>query len=79
MITTKDGREGMHKNYMRVYCSESMRKANQVVLYDYQKTRKTDAPHEFLSIFNSKLVCNGYQVYHTLENREDTNFKAAGR
>lgn len=39
---------------------------------------KADAPQEFLSDFDGKLVCDGYQVYHTLENREDTNFKVAG-
>lgn len=78
VMVTKDGREGMHKNYMWVYRSGSMCKANQTVLYDYQKTRKADAPHEFLSDFDGKLVCDGYQVYHTLENREDTNFKVAG-
>ena len=78
VMVTKDGREGMHKNYMRLYCSGSICRANQVVLYDYQKTRKADAPYEFLSGFDGKLVCDGYQVYHTLESREDTNFKAAG-
>lgn len=78
VMVTKDGREGMHKNYMWVYRSGSMCKVNQVVLYDYQKTRKADALHEFLSDFDGKLVCDGYQVYHTLENREDTNFKVAG-
>lgn len=75
VMVTKDGRKGMHKNCMWVYRSGSMCKANQAVLYDYQKTRKDDAAHEFLSEFDGKLVCDGYQVYHTLENREDTNFK----
>lgn len=78
VMVTKDGREGMHKNYMWVYRSGSMCKTNQLVLYDYQKSRKADAPQEFLSDFDGKLVCDGYQVYHTLENREDTNFKVAG-
>lgn len=70
VMVTKDGREGMHKNYMWVYRSGSMCKTNQLVLYDYQKSRKADAPQEFLSDFDGKLVCDGYQVYHTLENRE---------
>lgn len=78
VMVTKDGREGMHKNYMWVYRSGSMCKANQAVLYDYQKTRKADAPQEFLTGFEGKLVCDGYQVYHTLENRDDTAFKVAG-
>lgn len=78
VMVTKDGREGMHKNYMWVYRSGQMCKARQAVLYDYQKTRKADAPDEFLKGFGGKLVCDGYQVYHTLENRDDTNFIVAG-
>ena len=78
VMVTKDGREGMHKNFMWVYRSGSLCKANQTVLYDYQKTRKSDAPQNFLSGFEGKLVCDGYQVYHTLENREDTDFTVAG-
>lgn len=78
VVVTKDGREGMHKSYMWVYRSGSMCKANQVVLYEYQKTRKADAPGDFLKGFEGKLVCDGYQVYHTLENRTDTGFEAAG-
>ena len=78
VMVSKDGREGMHKNYMWVYRSGSMCKANQAVLYDYQKTRKADAPRDFLADFDGKLVCDGYQVYHTLEKRDDTGFKVAG-
>lgn len=78
VMVTKDGREGMHKNYMWVYRSGQMCKANQVILYDYQKTRKADAPGEFLKGFGGKLVCDGYQVYHTLEKRNDTEFQVAG-
>lgn len=78
VMVSKDGREGMHKNYMWVYRSGSMCKSNQAILYDYQKTRKADAPRKFLSEFDGKLICDGYQVYHTLEKREDTDFKVAG-
>ena len=78
VMVTKDGREGMHKNYMWVYRSGNMCEAEQAVLYEYQKTRKADAPYDFLADFSGKLVCDGYQVYHTLENREDIEFKVAG-
>ena len=64
---TKDGREGTHKSYMWVYRTGSMCKANPAIVYDYQKTRKADAPRAFLEGFKGKLVCDGYQVYHTLE------------
>ena len=78
VMVTKDGREGMHKNYMWVYRSGTMCKAKQAILYDYQKTRKADAPDEFLSGFSGKLVCDGYQVYHSLEKRSDVHFEVAG-
>lgn len=74
----KDGREGIHQSYMWVYRSGAMCKANQAVLYEYQKTRKADAPEAFLKGFEGKLVCDGYQVYHTLEERPDTRFQVAG-
>ena len=78
VMVSKDGREGMHRNYMWVYRSGSMCKANQAVLYEYQKTRNADAPRRFLSGFDGKMICDGYQVYHALENREGTRFKVAG-
>ena len=75
---TKDGREGTHKSYMWVYRTGSMCKAHPAIVYDYQKTRKADAPRAFLEGFKGKLVCDGYQVYHTLENDAETDFTAAG-
>lgn len=78
VMVTKDGREGMHKNYMWVYRSGQMCKAKQAVLYDYQRSRKADAPDVFLKGFEGILVCDGYQVYHTLEDRDDTKFIVSG-
>ncbi len=75
---TKDGREGTHKSYMWVYRTGSMCKAHPAIVYDYQKTRKADAPRTFLEGFKGKLVCDGYQVYHTLENDSGTDFTVAG-
>lgn len=74
----RDGREGMHKSYMWVYRSGTMCGAKQAAVHEYQKTRKADAAGEFLKGFEGTLVCDGYQVYHTLEDREDTKFEAAG-
>ena len=78
VMVTKDGREGMHRNYMWVYRSGQMCKAKQAVLYDYQRSRKADAPDVFLKGFEGILVCDGYQVYHTLEDRDDTKFRVSG-
>ena len=35
-------------------------------------------PRAFLEGFKGKLVCDGYQVYHTLENDSGTDFTVAG-
>ena len=75
---TNDGREGIHKSYMWVYRTGNNCKANPAIVYDYQKTRKADAPRTFLEGFKGKLVCDGYQVYHTLENDSGTDFTVAG-
>ena len=55
---TNDGREGIHKCYIWVYRSGNNCKANPAIVYDYQKTRKADAPREFLEGFKGKLVCD---------------------
>ena len=60
----------MHKSYMWVYRSGTMCGAKQAAVYEYQKTRKADAAGEFLKGFEGTLVCDGYQVYHTLEDRD---------
>ena len=75
---TNDGREGVHKSYMWVYRTGNNCKANPAIVYDYQKTRKADAPRAFLEGFGGKLVCDGYQVYHTLEGEAGTDFTVAG-
>ncbi|MCF0230226.1 MAG: IS66 family transposase [Parasporobacterium sp.] len=78
VMVTKDGREGMHKNYMWVYRTGNMCKAKPAILYEYQKTRKADAPRAFLKDFDGKLICDGYSAYHALENEADTKFQVAG-
>lgn len=78
VTVVKDGRVGTHKSYMWVYRTGERCKTNPAILYEYQKTRKAEAPREFLGDFEGKLVCDGYQVYHTLENEKDTKFEVAG-
>lgn len=74
----KDGREGMHKSYMWVYRNGGLQDDHPVVLYDFQLTRKKEAPGKFLDAFTGTLVTDGYQVYHSLEKDAETQFKVAG-
>ena len=72
VLVNKDGRPAGSKSYMWVYRTGKMYKDKQIVLYDYQQTRNTSHPREFLGNFKGICVTDGYQVYHTLEKeRED--------
>ena len=52
---------------MWVYRSGHLYKDKQIVLYEYQLTRNTSHPREFLKGYNGICVTDGYQGYHTLE------------
>ena len=75
LLVNKDGRPAGSKSYMWVYRTRKYQMDRQVILYDYQKTRKADHPREFLKEFRGVCVTDGYQVYHTLE---DLRYQAAG-
>ena len=72
----RDGRSAGNKSYMWVYRTGEKEKFP-VVLYDYQHTRRTDHPKEFLRDYSGILVTDGYQVYHSLEKQKD-DLKVAG-
>ena len=71
-LVNKDGRPAGSKSYMWVYRSGYLYQKEQIVLYEYQKTRNASHPREFLKDYSGICVTDGYQVYHTLEKeRED--------
>ena len=72
----KDGRPAGSKSYMWVYRSGAL-EDHPFVLYQYQKTRNSEHPRQFLRDYKGYLVTDGYQVYHTIgSERED--LKVAG-
>ena len=72
-VVNKDDRPAGAKSYMWVYRSGELEE-HPFILYDYQKTRKSDHPREFLKDFHGICVTDGYQVYHTIDGeREDLN------
>ena len=76
-LVNKDGRSAGAKSYMWVYRTGQMYECCRIVLYEYQQTRNTSHPREFLKGFHGVCVTDGYQVYHTVANeRED--LKIAG-
>ena len=65
---TKDGRPSGSKSYMWIYRTGKNYK-EAIVLYEYQKDRKADHPKEFLKGFQGVCVTDGYQAYHSLEEK----------
>lgn len=71
-LVNRDGRPAGTLSQMWVYRSGCMYKDEQIILYDYQKTRNTSHPREFLKGYSGICVTDGYSVYHSLEkDRED--------
>ncbi len=67
VLVNRDGRPAGTHSYMWVYRTGHMYKDKQIVLYEYQMTRNTSHPREFLRDYSGICVTDGYQVYHTLE------------
>ena len=65
------------KTYMWVYRNRPFRGTHPIVLYDWQDSRRSDHPREFLKTFSGTVVTDGYQVYHKLE-KEREDLKVAG-
>ena len=60
------------KTYMWVYRNNPKSSHAPIVLYEWQPSRRSDHPREFLKNFSGTVVTDGYQVYHKLGNeRED--------
>ena len=67
LLVNKDGRPAGSKSYMWVYRTGKYETSKPIVLYDYQQTRKSEHPKDFLKNFDGVCVTDGYQVYHTIE------------
>lgn len=70
-LVNKDGRPAGSKSYMWVYRSGHLYQKEQIVLYEFQKTRNASHPREFLKNYSGICVTDGYQVYHTLEKEKE--------
>ncbi len=77
LMVRKDGRKAGAKSYMWVY--RSLEAApEQVVLYDYCKTRAGDQIAGYLKGYRGVIVSDGYQAYHALANDRPEEIKVAG-
>lgn len=67
VLVNHDGRKAGFKSWMWVYRSGHLYHNQQIVLYEYHKTRNASHPREFLKGYEGICVTDGYQVCHTLE------------
>lgn len=74
---SKDGRPANSKSYMWVYRNGKYYKDKPIILYDYQKTRATEHPREFLKGFSGYVLTDGYSAYEKLD-REEPDLRFAG-
>ena len=65
------------KTYMWVYRNRPLRDTHPIVLFDWQPSRHSEYPWEFLKTFSETVVTDGYQVYHKLA-KERRDLKVAG-
>ena len=65
------------KTYMWVYRNRPLRDTHPIVLFDWQPSRRSDHPREFLKDFSGTVITDGYQVYHKL-GRERQDLIIAG-
>lgn len=64
------------KTYMWVYRIHPD-SARPVIIYDWQPSRRTDHPRDFLKDFSGTVITDGYQVYHRLT-KERPDLKVGG-
>lgn len=69
VMVTKDGRPANSKSYMWIYRTGKSYTDTPVLLYEYQRTRKSDHPEEFLKDFKGIMVCDGYSAYRKLDRK----------
>ena len=67
VLVLQDGRPTPTKSWMWVHRSSELYAGNQIVLYEYQKTRHHDFPKKFYKDYKGILVTDGLQQYHMLE------------
>ena len=77
VLVTTDGRKAGSKSYMWIYRTSEKKDIPPIVIYDYQRTRSSQRPAEFLKGFKGTIVCDGYEGYHALERRTE-DLKVAG-
>lgn len=69
-VIEDSGKDSKSKKYMWLYKTGGSNCIDQIILYDYQKTRSSSCPKEFLKDFKGYLQTDGYNGYNKVENIE---------
>ncbi|MEG1254883.1 IS66 family transposase [Clostridium sp.] len=65
-VIEENGKDSKSKKYIWLYKTGAT--TNPIILYDYQKTRSSSCPKEFLKGFSGYLQTDGYSGYNRVEN-----------
>ncbi len=65
-VIEDNGKESKSKKYMWLYKTGGTKRP--IIIYDYQKTRSSSCPRDFLSGFSGYLQTDGYAGYNSVEN-----------
>lgn len=65
-VIEANGKDSKSKKYMWLYKTGAA--INPIILYDYQKTRFSSCPRNFLQGFSGYLQTDGYAGYNSVEN-----------
>lgn len=66
-VQSSEKENSTHKGYQWVYLSP----LNNLVCFDYQKTRSREGPQLFFKDFKGAIQSDGYAGYHYLDNKKD--------
>jgi hypothetical protein len=74
----KDGRNPGTKSYMWVYHTYDRYGTPPIYIYQYDPSRSSRVPGEFLRDFKGVLLTDGYEAYHKLARDRANDLKVAG-
>ena len=66
------------KCFMWVYHTSEKYKSRDIYIYEYQPSRNSEHPREFLKGYSGILVTDGFQVYHTVAGERPNELTVAG-
>ena len=70
VMVSKDGRKAGAESRMWAYRTSELLPRPPIILFEYQRTRSSEWPEEFLKDFSGCVMCDGFGAYPALEKRK---------